>query len=153
MITTEADRVDTALRRLRRAGMRNTVARRGILALLAHAAGDRGHLTATQLHEALLARGLAMEMSTVHRILRQLIDLGIAHTVPVAGAMTFGLADQPHHHAVCEGCGSLRQLPAAAVAASIDAARTAGIEVDPDGYPSGVVLYGRCAQCRMTTAD
>ncbi|MFG1801891.1 hypothetical protein ACGFI4_17170 [Micromonospora carbonacea] len=81
-------------------------------------------------------------------MLGQLVDLGVAHAVPVGGAATFGLTDQPHHHAVCEGCGGMRQLPVPAVAASVTAAREVGIEMD--GGSGGVVVYGRCAPCRAT---
>ncbi|MFY1594756.1 Fur family transcriptional regulator [Micromonospora sp. WMMD737] len=151
MSTSGADRVDAALRRSRRAGLRNTAARRAILDELARAVGDQGHLTATRLHHALLARGLTVELSTVRRALAQLVGLGIAHTVPIGRTTTFGLADDAHHHAVCAGCGDIRQLPAEAVAASVAAARAAGIEADPSGHPTGVVVYGRCTRCRTTT--
>lgn len=117
---------------------------------LAHAVGDRGHLTVTELHHALLARGVTMELSTVHRVLRQLVEMGIAHTVPVGRSLTFGLAGDAHHHAVCGTCGDMRQLPADAVAASVAAARAVGIDTDASGQPSGVVVYGRCAGCRTT---
>ncbi|MGW0504074.1 Fur family transcriptional regulator [Micromonospora sp. NPDC003241] len=151
MTTSETDRVTAAVRRLRRAGLRNTAARRGVLDQLAHAVGDRGHLTVTELHHALLARGVAVELSTVHRVLRQLVELGIAHTVPVGRTTTFGLADDAHHHAVCGACGDMRQLPAETVEASLAAARAVGIDPDPPGQPSGVVVYGRCAGCRAAT--
>lgn len=150
MSTSGADRVDAAVRRLRRAGLRNTAPRRGVLDELARAVGDQGHLTASQLHHALLARGLAVELSTVHRVLAQLVELGIAHTVPIGRTITFGLADDAHHHAVCAGCGDIRQLPAEAVAASVAAAQAAGIEADPSGHLAGVVVYGRCTRCRTT---
>ncbi|MBX7270061.1 transcriptional repressor [Micromonospora sp. Llam7] len=148
MSTTETDRVDAAVQRLRDAGLRRTRARLGVLHELAQAVGGQGHLTVTQLHHALLARGLAVELSTVHRLLRQLVEVGVAHTVPTGRTLTFGLADIAHHHAICAGCGDLRQLPAEAVAASVAAARAVGIEADPSGHPTGVVVYGQCAGCR-----
>ncbi|MEV7350868.1 transcriptional repressor [Micromonospora chalcea] len=158
MITSRADRVDAALDQLRRAGLRTTLARRAVLDALGDAAVERRHLNAGEVHRRLTGRGLAVELSTVHRVLGQLVDLGVAHAVPVGGAATFGLADQPHHHAVCEGCGGMRQLPvppvavavAVAVAASVAAAREVGVELD--GGSGGVVVYGRCAPCRTTTS-
>ncbi|GGM25035.1 Fur family transcriptional regulator [Micromonospora yangpuensis] len=149
MITSEPDRVNAAVARMRQAGLRTTTARRAVLDLLAQAVVSRGHLTPAQLHHALLARGLTVELSTVHRVLRQLVDLGIAHTVPVGRTVTFGLADDPHHHAVCRQCGDMRQLPADAVAASLTAARALGIDPDTPGQPTGVVVYGDCATCRQ----
>ncbi|MFY1623651.1 Fur family transcriptional regulator [Micromonospora sp. WMMD735] len=150
MTTSETERVNAAVQRLRRAGLRNTAARRGVLDQLAHAVGGRGHLSVSELHHALLARGVVVELSTVHRVLRQLVELGIAHTVPVGRTTTFGLADDIHHHAVCGTCGDMRQLPAEAVAASVAAARAVGIDTDQSGHPSGVVVYGRCVRCRTT---
>ncbi|BCJ58388.1 Fur family transcriptional regulator [Micromonospora endophytica] len=152
MTTSQTDRAAAAVRRLRRAGLRNTAARRGVLDQLAHAIGGRGHLTVTELHRALLARGLSVELSTVHRVLRQLVALGTAHTVPVGRTTTFGLADDAHHHAVCGTCGDMRQLPVEAVDAGTAAARAFGIDPDPPGQPNGVVVYGRCAECRALRA-
>ncbi|WBB82472.1 transcriptional repressor [Micromonospora sp. WMMD882] len=138
--------------RLRRAGLRATLARRGVLEALGEAAGERRHLSATQVHQRLTGQGLTVELSTVHRVLASLVDLGVAHSVPVGAAATFGLADQPHHHAVCQGCGVMRQLPVPAVADSVAAARVVGVEVDPHGGSGGVVVYGRCAPCRTSPA-
>ncbi|MFY1659167.1 Fur family transcriptional regulator [Micromonospora sp. WMMD1274] len=149
MITSRADRVDAALDRLRRAGLRTTLGRRAVLDALGDAAVERRHLNAGEVHQRLTGRGLAVELSTVHRVLGQLVDLGVAHAVPVGGAVTFGLADHPHHHAVCEGCGGMRQLPVPAVAASVAVAREVGVEMD--GGSGGVVVYGRCPACRTTT--
>ncbi|WFE66561.1 transcriptional repressor [Micromonospora sp. WMMD714] len=133
MTTSETERVNAAVQRLRRAGLGNTAARRGVLDQLAHAVGGRGHLTVNELYQALLAHGVAVELSTVHRVLRQLVELGIAHTVPVGRTMTFGLADDAHHHAVRGTCGDMRQLPAEAVAASVAAAHAVGIDTELSG--------------------
>ncbi|QDY09493.1 hypothetical protein FJK98_22055 [Micromonospora sp. HM134] len=150
MTTSETERVNPAMQRLRRAGLRNTAARRGALDQLAHAVGGRGHLTVNELYQALLARGVAVELSTVHPVLQQLVELGIAHTVPVGRTTTFGLADDAHHHAVCGTRGDRRQLPAEAIAASVAAARAVGINTELSGQPSGDVVYGRRARCRTT---
>ncbi|GAA0390294.1 transcriptional repressor [Micromonospora fiedleri] len=148
MTTSKTDRVNAAVRRLRRAGLRNTAARRGVLDQLAHAVGGRGHLTVTELHHALLAHGVAVELSTVHPVLRQLVEWGTAHTVPVGRTTTLGLADDAHHHAVCGACGDMRQSPEA-VDASLATARAVG--PDLPAQPGGVVVYGRCAGCRTAT--
>ncbi|WP_416904384.1 Fur family transcriptional regulator [Micromonospora echinospora] len=151
MITSKTDRVAAAVTQLRRAGLRNTTARRAVLDQLADAVGDRGHLTASEVHRSLLARGVTIELSTAHRVLWQLVELGIAHTVPIGRTITFGLADDAHHHAACGRCGELRQLPAEAVASAVAAAQAVGIETDPSGQPNGVVVYGRCANCQAST--
>ncbi|MFJ1540907.1 transcriptional repressor [Micromonospora chalcea] len=68
--------------RLRRAGLRTTLARRGVVDALGEASGERRHLSATEVHQRLTGRRLAVELSTVHRVLTHLVDLGVAHTVP-----------------------------------------------------------------------
>ncbi|WP_431910653.1 CGNR zinc finger domain-containing protein [Micromonospora carbonacea] len=141
MITSRADRVDAAMDRLRRAGRRTTLARRAVLDALGDAAAERRHLNASEVHQRLTGRGLAAKLSTVHRVLGQPVDLGVAHAVPVGGTATFGLTDQPHHHAVCEGCGGMRQLPVPAVAASVTAVSLANVPLD-DTTAMSVVAIG-----------
>ncbi|MFI2663509.1 Fur family transcriptional regulator [Micromonospora carbonacea] len=138
---------------LRRAGLRATLARCGVLEALGEAAGERRHLSATEVHQRLAGQGLTVELSTVHRVLTSLVGLGVAHSVPAGAAATFGLADQPHHHAVCQSCGAVRQLSAPTVADSVAAARAVDVEVDPQGGSGGVVAYGRCTPCRSMTTD
>ncbi|SBT65747.1 Fur family transcriptional regulator, ferric uptake regulator [Micromonospora sediminicola] len=148
MITSQTDRVSAVLDRLRRAGHRTTLARRGVVHALGEAAEERQHLSASEVHLRLTGRGRPVELSTVHRVLTHLVDLGVAHVAPVGGAATFGMAGRPHHQAVCQGCGGMRQLPTSAVAGTVTAARAVGVEVDPDGGNGGVVVYGWCASCR-----
>ncbi|MFG1801892.1 hypothetical protein ACGFI4_17175 [Micromonospora carbonacea] len=64
MITSRADRVDAAMDRLRRAGRRTTLARRAVLDALSDAAAERRHLNASEVHQRLTGRGLAVELST-----------------------------------------------------------------------------------------
>jgi Fe2+ or Zn2+ uptake regulation protein len=135
-------RVDAALDLLRRRGMRRTTARTAILEALS----ITHHLTVAQLHTRLTDRGILIDLSTVHRTVDVLVELGLLHVVPTTGASTYGLADWRHHHAVCTECGQIRELPAA----NLDTALSALTEASDyrlSHANSGMVLYGQCAPC------
>lgn len=61
--------MNAATERLRRAGLRVTMARRGVLHVLADAAGEPGHLNAIEVHRRMRTADLAVDLSTVHRVL------------------------------------------------------------------------------------
>ncbi|GAA3302618.1 transcriptional repressor [Dactylosporangium vinaceum] len=141
---TADERIAAALSALRAAGGRATSARGAVLRVLAAAT----HLSAAEVHARLTADGLPADLSTVHRVLAALTDIGVVHVVPIGGVLTYGLADRPHHHTVCRRCGTVRRLPRAAVAAVIAAATADGtFTTDSDGRDGGVVVYGNCTAC------
>ncbi|MFY1668509.1 Fur family transcriptional regulator [Plantactinospora sp. WMMB334] len=139
------DRVAAALVALRDSGRRRTLARQAVLQALANAT----HLSAAQVHDRIAVAGTRIDLSTVHRILTALVTAGAVHVVPVRGRLTYGLADHPHHHAVCGSCGDLRQLPPDLVDALIKVMNLKDFTVDRDGRDGGVVVYGRCGACRQ----
>ncbi|WP_433616856.1 transcriptional repressor [Dactylosporangium sp. CA-139114] len=144
VMRTADERIAAALTVIRTAGGRVTSARGAVLRVLAAAA----HLSAAGVHARLAAGGLPADLSTVHRVLNALTDVGVVHVVPVGGTLTYGLADRPHHHTVCRRCGTVRQLPPPAVAAVIEAATASGtFTTDLEGHDGGVVVYGACTTC------
>ncbi|MFY1616433.1 Fur family transcriptional regulator [Micromonospora sp. WMMD736] len=137
-----------ALGRLRERGLRRTPARQAVLSVLVDAPPEHPHLSAAQVHDRVRANGVRIDLTTVHRVLIHLTDLGELHSVPVGGAMTYGFADHPHPHAVCTLCDRVCHLPAEAVLSAVRAAGAAGFSTDPAGLPGGVVVvYGRCDSC------
>ncbi|MEV4824599.1 transcriptional repressor [Micromonospora sp. NPDC049274] len=147
LITETSDRLAPALGRLRQQGLRLTLARRAVLTALVNTPPDKPHLSAAQVHERVCANGLPVDLTTVHRVLIHLTELGELHTVPVGGAMTYGFADHPHHHAVCTLCERVRQLPPDAALTAVQAADAVGFTADLEGRSGGVVVYGRCTSC------
>ncbi|WP_432838143.1 Fur family transcriptional regulator [Dactylosporangium sp. CA-092794] len=136
---TAEERIAAAMAIIRAAGGRSTSARGAVVRMLAGAA----HLSAAEVHARLAAGGAQFDLSTVHRILTALTGLGVVHAIPVAGVVTYGMADLPHHHTVCRGCGAVRQLSPQAVAAVIAAATADGtFTTDAEGRDGGVVVYG-----------
>lgn len=138
-------RADAALASLHAAGHRRTAARGAVLDVLS--ASDT-HLTAVQIHRQLADDRVRLELSTVHRTLETLVELGLVHAVPTASAVTYGLADWAHHHAVCTSCGAIDEVDAERLAGAVTAVATAShLRLDPEGTYGGLVLYGRCAKC------
>lgn len=128
-----------ALARVQAAGHRGTRPRGLILGVLARA---DGHLTADAVHERAAAEG-SLDPSTVYRTLSLLERLQVVHTLAIGGRVTYGLADHPHAHTVCDVCadvsairqGELGDLPA------LVRRRLTGFTA------TGIVIRGRCSAC------
>lgn len=135
-------RTERALRQLAALGVRRTVARRHVLGLLA---GVQGHLSAMQIHHLLRARGAEVDLSTVHRTMVTLTELGLVHGLPTGTLATYGMADVPHQHAVCRGCAQVVEVPSECLASA-----TASVEV-VTGFRLGaadLMIFGWCPACR-----
>ena len=77
-----------------------------ILTVLAEA---DGHLTADAVHERAAAAG-AMDLPTVYRTPPLFKRLQIVHTMAIGKRVTYGPADHPHRHTVCDGCARVTAL-------------------------------------------
>jgi Fur family ferric uptake transcriptional regulator len=135
-------RLERALSLLRARRGRVTTARRAVLAALL----DRGdHVTADELADDVRARHPEVHLSTVYRSLDAFERLGVVTHVHLGhGRATYHLVDELHHHAVCEGCGAVVELPddlLGAVAERVH--REFGFEVEAHHF----ALSGRCASC------
>lgn len=138
-------RTDAAIACLQAAGHRRTTSRTAVLGVLS---ASKTHLTAAQIHRQLAADHVRLELSTVHRTLETLVEVGLVHAVPTEAAVTYGLADWAHHHTACTSCGAIDEVDAAPLAGALTAAATAShLHLDPAGTHGGLVLYGRCARC------
>jgi Fe2+ or Zn2+ uptake regulation protein len=132
---------------LRRRGERLTTARRALLTALA-GAGD--HQTADELATAVRAAYPAIHRATIYRTLETLRRLGVVeHSHLGHGPAVYHLADDVHHHLVCEGCGSVTEA-APALFAQLDAAlrREHGFEMQARHF----AVTGRCATCAAAAA-
>ncbi|MDP9006720.1 MAG: transcriptional repressor [Actinomycetota bacterium] len=142
-MTTGGDgRLEKALELLRARGGRVTSARRAVLsALLDH----EEHASAEALAEVVHASHPDVHLSTVYRTLDAFEQLGVVTHVHLGhGRAVYHLTDEIHHHAVCDRCGSVVQLPLALFAQLHDRLRDDfGFEVDAHHF----ALAGRCASC------
>jgi Fur family transcriptional regulator, ferric uptake regulator len=140
----EADRrrLDHFLDLLRDSGGRVTTARRAVLTVLLEA---DGHLHAEELAATVQERHPDVHLSTIYRALETFEELGVvAHVHLGHGPSTYHLSEELHHHAVCETCGMVLELPGdllADVAAQLE--RDYGFRMDAPHF----ALAGRCADC------
>jgi Fe2+ or Zn2+ uptake regulation protein len=107
----------TMLRDLKRAGLKLTPQR---IAIVHQFAGDTSHPTAQDLFERLRPSFPSMSFATVYNTLDALARAGLAGTVRLPGkrgdAARFDPNTSPHHHAVCDACGTVLDISAGSLA-------------------------------------
>ena len=134
---------------LRSHGLRRMASRIAVLAALE--AVDT-HLSvaeiAQRLREYLPAEEEPPDLATVYRTVTTLVDQGVLHALALEGGVTtYGLADDPHHHAVCTQCGSIIEVPAGQLASALKHA-IAGSSFTLSER-AGLTLHGLCPQCQQ----
>ncbi|MDP9374881.1 MAG: transcriptional repressor [Chloroflexota bacterium] len=129
--------------RLQERGYRLTEPRRTIIAALR---GAGRYQTATQIHERLRARGVAL--ASVYRTLELLAELGLAERRAEAGGEASFLYCSPrrHHHVICTGCGAVREIDAAPCPGD-ELARAVERETDFRIERHVLDFYGLCGDC------
>jgi Fe2+ or Zn2+ uptake regulation protein len=106
--------VDRMVAGLRAAGLKLTPQR---LAIVRELAADESHPTAQELFERLLPAMPTMSFATVYNTLDALSSAGLCAALALSpGSGRFDPNMEPHHHLVCDRCGSVRDLPSAPVA-------------------------------------
>ena len=94
---------------LRARGGRVTTCRRAILETFL---GSGGHVTAEALTARVQASQPDVHESTVYRFLDELERLGVVDHVHLGhGPAVYHLASDTHHHLVCDGCGTVVEVP------------------------------------------
>jgi Fe2+ or Zn2+ uptake regulation protein len=96
-----------AARALREAGLKATPQR---LAILRALAGDETHPTAQELYERLSNEFPSLSVATVYNTLSALTKIDQCIPLELGGPLRFDPNVQPHDHAVCEHCGSIRDV-------------------------------------------
>src|SRR3954451_12253561 len=106
------ERVERMLAGVRAAGLKLTPQRMAIVRALA---ADTSHPTAQELYERLRPALPTMSFATVYNTLDALRAAGLCAALSLSpGSGRFDPNMQPHHHAVCDGCGSVTDIPASA---------------------------------------
>lgn len=138
-------RLDRILTLLRARGGRVTAPRRAIVAALLDAPE---HVTAEKLAATVRAQHPDIHNSTVYRCLDTLADLGVVTHVHLGhGPAVYHLADEVHHHLVCDACGDVVVVPARMLGSFQRQIRqTYGFRLDATHF----ALAGRCAACLAT---
>lgn len=127
---------------LRSRGLRLTAPRQLVL----EAVYELGHSTPDRIHSAVAGRAAGVNITTVYRTLDLLEELGlVTHAHLSHGAPTYHPAgEQQHAHLVCRQCGTIDEMPAAALGGLLTDLRTrSGFRLDV-GH---VALFGLCGRC------
>lgn len=103
-------RAEELLAELKRAGLKLTPQRIAIVRALAD---DHSHPTAQDLFDRLREAFPTMSFATVYNTLDALANCGLTGSLNLGGAVRFDPNTSPHHHAVCDGCGAIVDIPAA----------------------------------------
>lgn len=110
-----------------------------------------GHLSITDLHHRIRAGGHAVDYTTVYRAVAVLTAAGVLHALAAPESpTTYGLTHRPHHHAVCNACGQVTEIPADRLSGALTRARKASmLALSASG---SLTLNGLCTSCAATTA-
>lgn len=105
------------------------------------------HLSADQLHAAVIQRHPYVNLATIYRTLQWLEDLGIVAPIQVNGEpLRYEyIGGSEHHHLVCQGCGMQQQIDGSI----FDTLKSMLLE--RYGFAaklSHLALMGQCAICR-----
>jgi len=82
-------------------------------------------------------------MVTVYRTLDLLTDLGIVRRMELGDGPRYELADDHHHHMVCESCGDISEFDLCPLDPNKLLPESPGFMV----RSHSVEVYGRCAAC------
>jgi Fur family peroxide stress response transcriptional regulator len=141
------ERVQQMLSGVRAAGLKLTPQR---IAIVRAIAGDPSHPTAQEIFDRLQSSMPTMSFATVYNTLDALAGAGLCGSLSLLpGPSRFDPNMTPHHHAVCEGCGLVRDIErapsdAAHSTSRLDAAPAlAGFEVRAVEH----IYRGLCAAC------
>lgn len=137
------------LARVRASGLKLTPQR---MAIVRELAADPTHPTAQELYERLREALPTMSFATVYNTLDALAEAGLCEALSLSpGASRFDPNMEPHHHAVCDRCGLVRDVPRSSRASDSEVAGAgAAGEGGLGGFQVRVVeqIYrGLCADC------
>lgn len=133
------------LKDLEARGVKLTAQRRAIVRVFA---ADESHPTAQELFERLRREHPSMSFATVYNTLDALSEVGLSSTLRLGTAARFDPNVDPHHHAVCDRCGRIVDIPANTLAPT--SAATTSVREHAPGFSVRAVerVYrGLCARC------
>jgi Fur family peroxide stress response transcriptional regulator len=132
---------------LRAAGLKVTPQRLAIVDCIAH---DETHPTAQELYERLQPRFPTMAVATVYNTLDALTGIGCCRQLHMGGSTRFDPNVAPHDHAVCERCGTIRDVASSALEAPAAIALTRAAVPDFAVQRVERIYRGVCARCATT---
>ena len=121
------------------------------IAVLATLEPVDGHLSVAEIHQRLLDSAgddaALPDLATIYRTVTTLVEQGVLHALTVEGGVTtYGVADKPHHHAVCTECGTIIEVPAQRLTSALEHA------IEGSAFTlserAGLTLHGLCPNCQ-----
>src|SRR6202045_715309 len=149
LVSQQVPRLTERIRDLLRArGLRRAPPR---IAVLATPQPVRGPLSVAEIHRRLLAshdvEGPPPDVATVYRTVTTLVEAGVLHALSVEGGVTtYGVAEDPHHRAVCTRCGTIIEVPAQRLTSALEHAIEGSSFTLSDR--AGLTLHGLCPKCQ-----
>ena len=80
---------------------------------------------------------------TVYRTLDLLSKLGIVRRMDLGDGPRYELAEDHHHHLICESCGDISEFEEC----PLDSERVSLASSEFEVYSHSIEVYGRCAAC------
>ncbi|MBI3942077.1 MAG: transcriptional repressor [Chloroflexi bacterium] len=144
------NQTDELITTLRETGYRLTPQRMMILDVIRH---STGHITAEQIHSAVMDTYPYLDISTVYRTLELLRDLRLISETNLGGGVTqyeYKVGKRPHHHLICSNCGETVSLGSQELEPVEHLLlEKYGFKVDFDH----LAIFGQCAHCRREQAN
>jgi Fur family peroxide stress response transcriptional regulator len=132
---------------LRARGYRVTAQRLAIFQAL-DAAGH--HQTAEEVYERVQQSVPAIALTTVYKVLHELVALGQVRRVELGDASArFDPNTSPHAHLICQRCRRTEDLPPSDYHVGLPAIAARGFQI----VDQAVVFYGLCPRCQATPTD
>jgi Fur family ferric uptake transcriptional regulator len=129
-------RDETAVGKIRGCGYKATPQRMAVLAAVA----AEQH----QSLEDIRSRCPGVGLVTVYRALDLLSELGLVRRLDLGGGPRYELAEDHHHHLICEGCGEITEFERCPV----DLQGLPQLGGDFEVRVHSLEVYGTCAACR-----
>lgn len=129
---------------LRQHGLRATMPRMKIIQLLEQAKNH--HMSAEDIHQQLRAKGEAVGLATVYRVLTQFEEAGLVSRLNFEGGYSvFELNHGEHHdHIVCIHCGKVNEFVDQMIEKrQLEIAKEHGFTLTDHS----LTIYGACSDC------
>ena len=94
--------------------------------------------------EEIRARCPEVGMVTVYRTLDLLSELGLVRRLDLGGGPRYELAEDHHHHLICEDCGSVTEFEQC----PLDLRRLPRVGGGFEVRAHSLEVYGTCSDCR-----
>ncbi len=137
---------DDLTHRYREAGLRLTPQRQAVFRALHD---NTSHPSAESVYASVTAELPNVSLRTVYSILGELAEMGEVLQLELGtGSFRFDPNVTPHHHAVCERCGTVRDV-------FVDHPDVRPADAEGDGFRitgTEIVFRGICASCAATAA-